>query len=278
MDSSLTEILTDTIAADSEALIEQGTVLDTSGSLEAGKSVLSVASDHGNKETNRDFFLAFVPNNDSDIKWAVAIADGVSASFESKLGSRLACYASVAALVRAEGQSHRSPILECAGTFRAIGARILGDALLCRPNQVPESHWTRFVQAGRLFQTTLMIAWQVGDRIFLDGVGDGGFVCDFDRGCVPMMYLPSSSGPVTCLGAMSNVVDPQYRHQFTLVNQLYLFTDGVTGSIERDCSQGISLMRRCVDRDRSMAASDLLRLSVRSGASDDNQTLAVISP
>ncbi|WDQ17018.1 protein phosphatase 2C domain-containing protein [Rhodopirellula sp. P2] len=278
MESPLLESLSDTISANSDALAERGTVLESPGFLETGKSVLSVASDHGNKETNRDSFLAFVPLGDGDIKWAVAIADGVSASFESKLGSRLACYASVAALVRTEDQKQRSPISECAETFLAIGERILGDARLCRPDQVPESHWTRFVQAGRLFQTTVMIAWQAGDQIFLDGIGDGGFVRDFDRGCVPMMYLPSSSGPVTCLGAMTNVAEPQYRHQFASANQLYLFTDGVTGSIERDCSQAIDVMRRCVDRDRCTVATDLLQFSIRSGASDDNQTLAVISP
>lgn len=275
--SELLNAIDESIRVCGEGLSSAGLIIEGSGKAKIGETTVSLDSRTGERERNNDTVLLFVPRAPNPICWAAAIADGVSLSYESKLGSRLACHTSIASLfAKSDGECH-DPIARAAETFRQIGARIADGEDNCRPSDVSAGIWSRYVRQGQLFQSTLMVVWQVGDDVFLDGIGDGGFVLDHSPKQVPMMFLPDFDGPVNCLGAMTTVKTRGFGHHFTAIDGLYLFTDGVTPAIETDLDQSISMVRRCACRDGRNLAADLLRFAERSGASDDNLSLVAIS-
>ena len=54
------------------------------------------------KDTNQDYVLAWVAKpgkSSSGVVWALAMADGVTASYQAELGAELACRASLARLL-----------------------------------------------------------------------------------------------------------------------------------------------------------------------------------
>jgi len=73
-----------------------------------------------------------------------------------------------------------------------------------------------------------MVAWEDDAGLHLDGIGDGGFLLQFEPESKPMACLPVSNKPVTCVGPRSPQCDADYRLRFAFWHQFSMFTDGLT--------------------------------------------------
>jgi hypothetical protein len=137
----------------------------------------------------------------------------------------------------------------------------------------------RCLRDGRLLQTTLMVAWQVGTRLYVDGVGDGGFILSYDLHSRPMIFVPSSDGPVDCLGVATPLADRDFGHEFSKWQRFCMFTDGAGEGLKVRPEAAMELIRRVALRRNREPAAQLLRVVERwsSNPIDDNLTLFAVT-
>ena len=159
-----------------------GIVCAESGELCWPGGRLSIHTDFGpadqDKDTNQDFVVAWVAKNESSaIEWAIAVADGVSSSFQAEVGARIACWAGLSQLVVGEddfdGICRRS--MDAAGDAVGLLAdELTGDAERFCPPWEFASTWKFTLREGLLLQTTLTLAWVENKYLNVAIVGDGG--------------------------------------------------------------------------------------------------------
>jgi len=261
-----------------ERLMSSGSLHQQTGLIEIDDVRIAIASLVGGQESNRDSIYCYRPASPSRLSWVVAIADGVSRSFASKLGSSLACVASIEHLIADQStELPIDPVSHASNLFRDIGERLLEMPDQGKPSDVSSSLWSHCVQEGRLFQTTLMVLWQSDDEIHLCGVGDGGFAVDYDANRTPMIFIPRFDGNVDCLGAMTGITKSRFYHRFNDCDRICLFTDGLSPAILSDYVAALKLWRQIpVDGERNEALR-VLKLSERTGEVDDNISIAMVS-
>lgn len=171
-----------------DALKRPGSVITGTGAFNLKNGMLAVHTDFGpagqDKDENQDFVLAWKPDGDkSTIDWAVAMADGVTSSYLSGEGARIACFAGLAALITDEKpqnwEERARRAMDAAGT--AIGEfaeEILTDPDQFRPAEEFDSTWQYLLREGRFLQTTLSLVWSESGRLNVAIVGDGGVITD----------------------------------------------------------------------------------------------------
>jgi hypothetical protein len=175
-------------------LAERGELVVGSGVFESARLSAALHSDFGpldqDKGINQDYALAWWPSANEiwrQPRCVVALSDGLTNSFRSESASALACWVAIRALLaagRAAGPLERAKL-----AFNEAGLTIgrLVDDLARDPQaSCPEgqfiSTWKYILTKGRLFQTTLTLAWIEQDRLHLAMLGDGGAVWREYRG------------------------------------------------------------------------------------------------
>ena len=223
--------------------------------------IASIHSAAAGKAGNQDSTLLWVPFDVGRIRWAAAVADGVSCSFYAKCGSRLACHAALAVLLglQERGDKVLRPLPSCVKMFQRIGRRIAECPEAFRPAGCSQSIWRRVVRDGTLFQTTLLVVWQEGRRLHVDGIGDGGFILVYRPDAHPMTFFPSSSGPVNCLGPKTLLDDRDYGHEFSQWNTLAAFTDGVSDAISQNLDASLDRLHVAAADPQTNPAEVLIR-------------------
>lgn len=94
-----------------ECLSARGTVCAGSGCLSWSTGKLTMHTDYGradqDKDTNQDFALAWVAADDQDgsVRWAIALADGVTSSWYAEYGAEIACWTALAAVAAQDGEA-----------------------------------------------------------------------------------------------------------------------------------------------------------------------------
>ncbi len=263
-----------------------GTVCVASGELHWSGGRLSIHTDFGpqgqDKDTNQDFVLGWVAQGSSGIPWAVALADGVSSSFQAEFGARIACWAALAALVTGsddfQRQSRRS--LDAAGD--AIGGlfeELTADPERFRPQGEFSSTWKYTLREGLLLQTTLSLAWMEAGVLNLVIVGDGGAALfGFGDEEAPRFLGGASAQTqrVHALGPLNRHVsafDYGGRVDVEGTGLIALFTDGIARGIGAD---GAPLMRSAPMA--SPTSRDIIArlINERPREFEDNLTLALI--
>ncbi len=259
-------------------LMSSGSLHQQTGLVKIDDVRIAIASLVGGQESNRDSIYCYRPGSPSRLSWVVAIADGVSRSFASKLGSSLACLASIEHLSEEKSNDLAvDPIAHVSKLFRDIGDQLIRMPEQGRPSDVSNSLWSHCVQEGRLFQTTLMVLWQSDNEIHLCGVGDGGFAVDYDANRMPMIFIPRFDGNVDCLGAMTGITKSRFYHRFNDCDRICLFTDGLSPAILSDYVAALNIWRRIPVDGEQNEALRVLKLSERTGEVDDNISIAMVS-
>lgn len=163
-----------------------GRVRVMSGSISGRGGTLYGHSNFGprdlDKDRNEDFVLLWAPSPGaprSSPDWAVAVADGVTSSYRSDLASELACWSSLASVVRSTAKEMPSDtglnaIHSAAASLRAAGRMFGSHAAQWRPADEFASAWAYRLASGVFLQTTLTVAWCRRDDVHLVRVGDGG--------------------------------------------------------------------------------------------------------
>lgn len=181
---------------DRRLLHRAGRVRVMSGSLSGRNGTLYGHSDFGprdlDKDCNEDFVLLWAPSPgavQSSLEWTVAIADGVTSSYRSDLAAELACWASLASVVRSSvteqpADTDRNAIRSAAAALRAAGRMFHSNPADWRPADEFATAWAYRLASGVFLQTTLTLAWCRRDEVHLVRVGDGG----------AMLLEPSGTG------------------------------------------------------------------------------------
>lgn len=179
-------LLESSISRCRETLREGGRVVAQSGNIRWSGGLLALHSDYGpagqDKPVNQDYALAWEAQGDPaehPIRWAAALADGVTSSFRPERGAELACWHALAHLVRppadANGEIRARSAMDAAGdALGSVAQQIVEGGDQWRPPEEFPATWRKRIERGRLLQTTLTLAWLEGDLLHLAMVGDGG--------------------------------------------------------------------------------------------------------
>jgi serine/threonine protein phosphatase PrpC len=140
---------------------------------------------HEKASTNQDFVLAWRADDRSDSgPFVLALADGLTSSFQSGKAAELACWVAMRTLV--ENKAGKQPMDRARGAFNAAGLALgeLADRLHADSDPWHamghirfQSTWKYILANGKLLQTTLMLTWIERDHLRIALVGDGGAVC-----------------------------------------------------------------------------------------------------
>jgi len=167
-------------------LYEHGEIRVGCGSFDLGFVHGSLYTGFGprtqDKDTNQDYALAWWPHSDKSgtrVRFALALADGVTDSYRAEWGAALACWAALRDLSQANNSDEATAVGERA--FVAAGNAIadLANELARDPRaSCPEgqflSTWRYMLLNGRLLETTLSLLWVEDERLCLAIVGDAG--------------------------------------------------------------------------------------------------------
>ena len=147
---------------------------------------LALHSDLGppdqDKDVNQDFVLGWSPmngNGTQDLDWAVALADGVTSSWQAELGAEIVCWSALRTLMdHATGDTWDEIALRAmhaaSGGLGRLSAAFLKNADALRPDTEFPASWRYMLDAGLYFQTTLLLAWCAGGVVHLVSIGDAG--------------------------------------------------------------------------------------------------------
>ncbi|WP_425395426.1 protein phosphatase 2C domain-containing protein [Aeoliella sp.] len=251
-----------------------GMVHDPVGKVDVDDISLSIATHEGGKYMNQDAAALLIPKRSSNpIRWAAAIADGVSSSLYSDVASRLACIAALTAFAQLNRHSlgKCEPIARAQSELLAIGQQLLSEPEKYRPPRMPRCGWQRVLRDGCLLQTTLMVVWQQEHRLHINGVGDGGYLLRFDANSPPVSHLPGAEKRVICLGPYASLERADFRLDYSTWYTVDVFTDGVTPvsnalSEYTDRSSSAEAFLTRLDRDYEALINDNLTLFTASKA------------
>lgn len=271
-----------------QQLESSGSVCAESGDVDWPGGRISVHTDYGpagqDKEVNQDFVVAWVPNQPSRIQCAVAVADGVSSSFQAEIGAQVACWAGLAQLVGKTEDFDRMCRRSVDGAGDAIGG--LADELSVEPERFrPASEfastWKYTLQEGLLLQTTLTVAWMESNYLNVVIIGDGGaallgFGSDSgENGAEMLGGADAETNRVHALGPVNRHVtafDCCERVKLDGPGIIALFTDGIgrgvgesLGQLTGECGFNSGDARGVIERfvkERSVDFEDNLTLAL----------------
>jgi hypothetical protein len=297
LDGAASEEIEHALTESTEQLTARGICQCGSSRLQWPEGAIAIHTSFGpaeqDKETNQDFVVAWVPEQQrppSGIRWALAMADGVTASYYAELGAELACRVSLARLVAHEGapQDKARDAVNAAGD--AIGAVvdvIEEDAEHYRPEELFVSTWRYTLREGLLLQTTLSLAWLEDGVCHLAFIGDGGAAIQFRKGRRHQRIV--LAGPnvetsrVHAIGPRNRRVDDLDSWQSvgaTDISMLAIYTDGVGLGIGPNASLLFEeLQSRGDSLESTNVAKHLIQEWIRTKAEDfeDNLTLAIVT-
>jgi serine/threonine protein phosphatase PrpC len=147
-------------------------------------NLLSIAGPEGSDKSdlNQDAALAWRADGPHTRApdWIVAVADGVTSSRSSELGSDFAVHQAIIQLLKAYDDNIRAEQLggfvfnEIQKLFLQIGDKLKKHPLKYIPPNEYATTWKRNVKKGRLLQTTLALAWAKGNQFHYASLGDSG--------------------------------------------------------------------------------------------------------
>lgn len=273
----------------------QGTVCPESGVLGSAGARIALHSDFGppgqDKPGNQDFGLAWVPypRQAGGPRWVAALADGVTSSYYAAAAAELVCWTSAAALVANASldpaERALASILAAGEAIGAVGDVIESDLEAHCPDGGFASIWRYTLREGLYLQTTVMLAWEEAQRIYLATVGDGGAQILRRTACTErsetLAEADLSTHQVHALGPRNQrVSQPDVWRETPVDGQtgFALYTDGV--------SRGLQLLNRSLFCEGNGAvgtmnpAETLIREWIRTKplAFDDNLSLVLVFP
>lgn len=276
-DDPLAEWLTGVATTAAGELESAGSLYEQGASIEAGGAVVSTASVAGEKDTNEDSIAMWIPPAGSPVRWASAIADGVSACLHPHLASRLAC---AAGLVEVQQNAappcnvapgNVSPVRAAQQQFDRLAGIVETDPEALRPPNTTSSMWKRVLRDGAYAQTTLIVLWQDESALHIEGIGDGGIVVNLDGD--PFEFLPQSNRPVNCLGPGRTGLLIDYRLTFPHWSRVAVFTDGMTPWVREG---GRVAMHRIGEGNEQATADQLVERCLQETPVRDNVSLLVV--
>jgi len=232
------------IGASRSILKNYGEVFEHSADFVWGHHIVSAQTclgpEQAGKTVNEDAILAIQCRDGSTIKWACAIADGVSTSVLSAVGSRVATWAALAGLC--ESTRRHSPKSQALDAVRYAHegirslAKFLDDdhlELQFKPQYLPAPAYRRAVERRSCLQTTLCIVWCDGRSIFIASVGDSGALLSTRTDPCNSLFFPDvSSSQVNAVCSKLESIELDQWQQISASNlTLAVFTDGVAKSL-----------------------------------------------
>jgi hypothetical protein len=280
-----------------ETPFEESDWLLGSGSSRWRGGDITIHTDFGpvaqDKETNQDFVVGWTADGSRAqpvVPWALAMADGVTASFYAELGAELACRASLARLLMHPGKGKAKALDAVNAAGDAVG--VVGDAIaanpeLYKPDDMFKSTWKYILREGLLLQTTLTLAWMERGTCYLAMVGDGGAAVELRRRSGHKQVVLAAPVVETSL---VHAIGPRNRHvdgfdvwqQVGAENlcQLAVYTDGVGHGIRSNTSLLFDPLRKMGgDSKVSNRVRALIQEWIRTRAEEfeDNLSLAVVT-
>jgi len=250
LSAEATEVFANLRSLAKTTLTGRGDSCAESGSLEWNGGRLSIHSDYGpleqDKETNQDAVVAWRRHDASspDLKWAIAMADGVSSAWFAEIAAELVCWTALERLVTTDaGGAERGndAIASAASAIASVAETIERDPEASRPDGEFQSTWEYTIRKGLLLQTTLCLAWCDRDEVHIAFIGDGGAVTEQAiNGEIVVSIsgdMDESSNRVHALGpknANVRVSDVAESFAVTGFKRLALFTDGVSRGLSTD--------------------------------------------
>jgi hypothetical protein len=276
-----------------DALRRHGSVIAGTGAFNWKDGMLAIHTDFGpagqDKEENQDFVLAWTPDDDkSTIDWAVAMADGVTSSFLSGDGARIACSAGLTALITDEEsrnwRERARRAMNAAGTaLGEVADEILIDPDRFRPAEEFDSTWRYLLREGRFLQTTLSLVWSEGRRLNVAIVGDGGVITDgYGSELTEVTELiDEATNRVHALGPNNRIVSEfDFADSIELLGTgvVAIFTDGIGRGITQCPAELFEVIRNeQQSSDGQMARRIVQELMTRRPMDfEDNLTLALV--
>lgn len=209
---------------------------------------LALHSDFGpldqDKDVNQDFVLAWSPLNGNgmqDVDWAVALADGVTSSWQSELGAEIVCWSALTALVEhatsvASDEIGLRAVRAANDGLERLSAAFLTNAEELRPDAEFPASWRYMLEAGLYFQTTLLLAWCAAGTVHVLSIGDAGAAIR-TRASTPtaeddriLLHVNSAAEFVHALGPLTSgdtEPDALVHLDADTCGVLALYTDGI---------------------------------------------------
>lgn len=285
-------ILTHTDAA-RRTIAERGQALEHSGHFQTALHQVSfhtcIGTTQSGKTVNQDAVLAVVCDDRSPIKWACAIADGVSSSLLSEAGSRIATWVSLAALLQSQkwtsSQSRALAAIRSAQSAIADFGAVLQQDLVelkFKPSYLPAPAYRYVVSRQTYCQTTLCLVWCDGKSIFIANVGDAGALQSAPgKPCIKLFFPNLRVSQVNAISPLTPKVELDHWSKVAAPKaNLAVFTDGVAkGLTERtgdELPADFNLEHRVLVRQAKECLEDLVAATSEEAA--DNMTLLAVSP
>lgn len=261
--------LADEATATFGELERSGALHQGHASVRADGTAVTMASVAGEKDRNEDAVAIWTPPMGSGIRWAAAVADGVSACFHPQLASRLACAAGLADIDQnAASPQGAAPAQAAQRCFDRLAELVHDNPDAMRPASSTSSMWKRVVRDSAFAQTTLIVLWQDDTTLHIEGVGDGGLLVDVGGDLFD--YLPESNRSVRCLGPGRSGLQADYRLAFPRWSRVAAFTDGMTPWVRDHIAEVFS---RSDPGQRLSSADDLVGRCLRETNVRDNVSL-----
>ena len=232
--------------------------LEASGVLATGESSLEIdgqavsfATDPGPETFNDDFVALWEPAKSDSIKWAAAIADGVTGCLLAQEAAELACYAGLAAIAKAAdgcAASASNPFRLANRLFHRLGKLAISDVESFRPADCPQSIWRIAAREGKFLQTTLTLVWSTTEGLRVVAVGDGGILYSYADAPTEITGHTFGTGKLECLGPRSFVQPEAYLLENW--SRFVCYTDGLAEVIQQDRKMSKTL----TDSSRSVAS------------------------
>jgi serine/threonine protein phosphatase PrpC len=280
-----------------ERLLKTGRLIAQSGSARWGNGRLALHSDYGppgqEKSENQDYALLWRPPEESDdqrLKWAAALADGVTCSFLPQWGARLACFQALEHLIA--GPFVPEPLERAVQAVNAAGEalgrlaeQIAENGEQFRPDDEFPATWRMRLKWGQLLETTLTLAWLEDETLHVAMIGDGGGTARVVReGQVEDRLLSEGaieSDAVHALGPANrriDALDAWHQLPFGPGTTVALYTDGIGRFVGTSPGRLLDRVRDHVAASPDdNAAEAVVRELVNLGAEslEDNLTLLI---
>lgn len=222
------------------------------GSFDIGCHSISFAADAGCETFNDDFIAVWRPEQAGSVKWAAAVADGVTGSLMAQEAAELACYAGLASIAKSHANrvsSTSNPVWFATRIFHRLGRQVQSHPDTFRPNDCPESVWRIAIREGKFLQTTLTLIWSTVEGLRVMAVGDGGILYSYLETPTQFTTHTFGTGKLQCLGPRSAVQPEAYLLKDW--SSVVCFTDGFAESVEHQRQVPAMLQ----ERDRSVAST-----------------------
>ena len=274
-----------------KTLSDKGLVFESTASFQTSGQAVSIHTCIGplqsGKTVNQDAALAVRFDDSFHIKWACALADGVSTSLLSEVGSRVATWTALAALVASPKwiRSHSRALKAFEAAQAAISELATKlkqdlDELRYKPSYLPAPAYRHVVNRQTCFQTTLCLVYSDGKSIHIATVGDSGALLYSDaKGCKELFFPDLSVSRVNAI--CPTIISIKLDQCLTIPasnSQLAVFTDGVAKGLAERLGNQVPVesdFRQVFSKER--AEDYLIELAAStSEEAADNMTLLIV--